>query len=54
MNMESLRMAVEILAEQRDNRREYERMLAFVASLHKLPVQTVERLVLCHLADKPG
>ena len=54
MNVESLRLAIEILAEQRDNRREYEQMLEFVASLHGLPLQTVEQLVLCRLADQPG
>jgi hypothetical protein len=54
MNMESLRLAVEVLGEQRDKPQEYAQMLEFVASLHKLPVETVERLVLCHLADKPS
>jgi hypothetical protein len=54
MNMESLRFAIEILAEQRDNKPEYERMLRYVAKLHRLPVETIERLLLCHLADKAG
>ncbi len=52
MNMESLRLAIEVLADHRDNKPEYERMLRYVANLHRLPVETVERLLLCHLADK--
>jgi hypothetical protein len=52
MNMESLRMAIEILADHRDDRAEYQRLLEFVATFHQLPPATIEQLVQCHLADQ--
>ncbi|MEQ1949253.1 MAG: hypothetical protein ABL995_18815 [Bryobacteraceae bacterium] len=52
MNTESLRLAIEILAEHHDDAAEYQRILEFTANLYRLPVQTVEQLVLCRLADK--
>lgn len=51
MDMESLRMAIGILVEQRESPPDYKRMLEFTAKLHGLPEETVERLVICHLAD---
>ena len=52
MNMESLRLAIEILADHRDSPQEYQRLLEFASTMHRLPPDMVERLVLCHLADK--
>ena len=52
MNMETLRLAIEILADQKENTTDYESILQFTARAHHLPVKTIEQLVRCYLADE--
>lgn len=51
MDMDSLRLAIGILADRQGNPAEYAQILRFTAALHGLTVETVDQLVLCHLAD---
>lgn len=52
MNMDSLRLAIEILADQTENTADYTKILQFTARAHHLPTKTIEQLVRCYLADK--
>jgi hypothetical protein len=52
MNMESLRLAIRILADQRGSQSEYKKILQFTGKLYGLPAETLDQLVLCHLADE--